>query len=284
MNEQFLQEIGLTKSQAIAYAVLIKNSPCSPPALAKLIQESRTNTYKLLDSLEALELVNRDTSSKKIQYWANNPTALSKLVEKRKETAALLDRKLEAQLPTLLNYYLQHTELPGVRYYQGQNGLKQIYLDQIATKEDIYIIRPHYNLDAFDFDYMTDIRRMAREAGIKRYAITPDRPLAPKNYKASDPYMLLERTWMHSSDYTSPVEWNAYGDKIAIMSFGKEVIGLIIDSPQIAESLKQLYRLVSRGLKLAPNYDQLPLEATFIGDTPGKKADPLDLKQQKLAR
>lgn len=284
MNEQFLQELGLTKAQATAYVALVKNNPSTPPALAKLIQESRTNTYKILDTLEATGLVRKDDTQKKRRYWANNPSVLLELTKKKQLEAESNAKRLEATMPALLTEFLQHSEQPSVTYHQGKDGLKQIYIDQITQRDTIYIIRPHYNLDAFDFDYMSDIRRMAREAGIQRYAITPDRPLAPKNYKESDPFMLLERTWMKSEDYTAPVEWNAYGDKVAIMSFGNEAIGLIIESPQIAEALRQLYKLLALGLCRAPGYEKLPLHAEFIADIPGKKAEKLTPTQQKLAR
>lgn len=284
MNEAFLQELGLTKAQAVAYIMLVKNNPSTPPALASLIGESRTNIYKILESLDDIGLVRKDDTQKKRRYWANNPSVLTEVTKKKLLEAESNAKLLDASLPTMLSEFLEYSEQPSVRYYQGGDGLKQIYLDQIAEKQEIYIIRPHYNLDAFDFDYMTDIRRMARDAGIKRYAITPDRPLAPKNFLESDPYMLLERTWMQSDDYTAPVEWNAYGDKVAIMSFGSEAIGLIIESPQIATSLRQLFKLLSEGLKRRPNYESLPLQATYIGDSPTTQANKLTPSQkQKLS-
>ena len=52
MNEEILQQAGLTKTEAAIYVILVKNSPLAPPKLADLANESRTNTYKLLETLE----------------------------------------------------------------------------------------------------------------------------------------------------------------------------------------------------------------------------------------
>lgn len=51
----------------------------------------------------------------------------------------------------------------------------------------------------------------------------------------------------HHDEYTAPVEIDIYGDKIALMSFGKELIGVIIESPQIARALKEIFLLAKRG-------------------------------------
>jgi sugar-specific transcriptional regulator TrmB len=76
MNNNILKEAGLTATQATAYIILVKNSPCTPPHLAELIKESRTNTYKVLEQLELIGLVSRDETHKKLRYWANNPSLL----------------------------------------------------------------------------------------------------------------------------------------------------------------------------------------------------------------
>ena len=38
--------------------------------------------------------------------------------------------------------------------------------------------------------------------------------------------------------YTAPVEIDIFGDKVAILSFGKELVGMIAESKQIASIVK----------------------------------------------
>jgi sugar-specific transcriptional regulator TrmB len=265
-----LTDIGLTPIQAKAYAFLTEKGPYSPPAIAHELKESRTNTYNVLEKLLDLGLVKKFEQHKKYIFQAEPPTALEKLAQEKRDMALQQERQLHALMPSMLSQYFTGNEKPGVRFFQGEAELKEVYFDQIKTGEPIYIIRPDYNMDIYDFEYMSEIRHMARKAGIRRYAITPDRAKAPKNYKQSDLYMLLTRTWMKAGDYTAPVEWNAYGDKLAIMSFGNEAIGMIIESPQIAEAFRQLYGLLETGLRNQPNYHQLPKHAQYIGATNDK--------------
>ncbi len=47
--------------------------------------------------------------------------------------------------------------------------------------------------------------------------------------------------------YDAPVEIDIFGNKVAILSFGDELIGMIIESKQIASSLRQLFILATLG-------------------------------------
>ncbi len=79
----------------------------------------------------------------------------------------------------------------------------------------------------------------------------------------SDKLMRLHRTWMQAEDYDEPVEWVGYGDKVAIMSFGQEMMGLIIESPQIARAFRKIYKLLDSTIRLRPGYDALPQKALY---------------------
>lgn len=269
MNTVFLQELGFTKSQALTYAALIKNSPCSPPALAKIVNESRTNTYKILESLEELGLVTRDESTKKIRYIANSPTALSDIASRKKREAEAAAKKLEAALPELMNQYFEHSVQPGVSYHQGKEGLKKVYEDQLLSGNEVVYLRAQSDLHGLDDNELHHIRNMFPAKGIKRRAITQDYQLTTlppherMDIHESDKHMMLERTWIESVDYTAPVEWAAYGDKLSIISFGKEAVGMIIESPQIAEGFKQIFELLSTGIKRHPEYNKMPRNVRY---------------------
>ena len=62
--ENTLTEAGLSKLQAQVYLYLLDNGPVSPNILTTKLNITRTNTYKVLDSLAKLELVKRRTHNK----------------------------------------------------------------------------------------------------------------------------------------------------------------------------------------------------------------------------
>lgn len=263
MNTAFLQEIGLTKSQSVAYAALIKNSPCAPPALAKIVNESRTNIYKILDGLEELGLVTRDESTKKIRYIANSPTALNDITARKKREAEAAAKKLEAALPELMNQYFEYSIQPSVSYFVGKEGIGHVYADQIKTGEPITMVRSQADINFFgSFGAMSSIRHTFNTSPISRHMITPDTVESNIHWLANDTKRGNTRTWLRHDDYTAAVEWAVYSNKLAIISFDKEAIGMIIESKQVAEGFRQLLKLVDDGSRLKSDYARLPTKAS----------------------
>ena len=108
MNEEILQQAGLTKAEAVIYTILVKNSPATPPQLADLANESRTNTYKLLDSLETKGLVDRDDTHKKLRYWANNPSNLLESLKRQRQEAETFEKRFQDNLPAMIDEYFKY--------------------------------------------------------------------------------------------------------------------------------------------------------------------------------
>jgi sugar-specific transcriptional regulator TrmB len=259
MNTAILVEAGLTEAEATAYTFLVENSPIAPPRLAELIMESRTNTYKLLESLEELGLAQKDESDKKLKYWAKNPSTLLQHVKEKQEQAELKTKKLQSSLPSLVNTFLKHNEQPGVRFYQGKTGISEMYQDQLNSAKQITMVRSLHDIEFFGgFPEISKIREEFNKSSISRHMITPDSKEARIDWKNHDKKSSNTRTWLRANEYTSAVEWAVYDNNLAIISFGQEAIGMIIESQQIADSFLQILNLVSDGSKSKKDYHLLP--------------------------
>jgi sugar-specific transcriptional regulator TrmB len=265
MNNNILQEAGLTATQATAYIILVKNSPCTPPHLAELIKESRTNTYKVLEQLELIGLVSRDETHKKLRYWANNPSLLIDSIKKRRQVAEEAEKRFRDSLPSLMSEYFDATERPGVRFFQAKEGIETMYQDQLETNQSIMMIRTPADLKFFGgFEGIANIRRKFNASTINRHMFTPDTKEARVDWSEHDKQNGNHRTWLHDGDYTAPVEWAVYGNKVAITSFEEEAVGMIIESPQIAEAFRQILKLMDTGSRSKVGYDALPHRARKI--------------------
>lgn len=264
MNEEILQQAGLTKAEAAVYVALVKKSPITPPALADLVDESRTNTYKLLDSLEEKNLVSRDETQKKLHYWANNPSILLDNLKKRRAEVEASEKRFQSSLPTMIDEYFHYSNQPAVRYFHGKEGVRKILNDQLADKQDLYMVHATGVIDVFGPDESHLLRNKFPENGIRRHMFYADRQLSyPQDettvpVDVSDAAMLTTRTWIQDGDLTQPVEWVLYGNKLSITSLGNEVFGMIIESPQIAASFREIYNLLDRKIRAEPGYDKLP--------------------------
>jgi predicted transcriptional regulator len=263
MNEELLVGLGLNKTQAKAYLALVRHGSLTPPRLAEITGEKRTNAYVVLDKLVELGLAKRSDAKKKLEYRVENPVALEKLVKQHRDDALQREKLVKDSMPSLLNFFYAYSEQPGIRFFQGLDGLRQIYDDQLRTGKEVSFIRSTADTKLYGYDTMRMLRGKFSKHGIKRHAFSPDAEDIPIDWKHTDQPRLLERTWLGDS-YDASVEWSVYGNKVSIISFGEEAIGMIIESPQIADAMRQILALVDMGARARPDYDKLPRKARLV--------------------
>ncbi len=248
MNIELLTQIGLTKSQAKAYIALIKFGSLPAPQLAEKVGETRTNSYMVLDRLVDMGLIEKDESGKKLLYRPANPTALERLIEQKRKDVMSTEKQVRDSMPQLLNYFYTYQHQPGVRFFQGKEGIMKMYEDQRRTAQDIYFIRSDADFNVLGKDLYKHMEQRAK-LGIKAHGIEPAEDDNIHYGQENDKRMLREMTWAPREAFTAPVNMYVYGNKTALISYGEEVIGTIIESPQIAEAMTQIFGLVRDGLR-----------------------------------
>jgi sugar-specific transcriptional regulator TrmB len=72
-----LSAAGLTETEAKFYTALLEKKTWLPAELAKFVNETRTNSYKILDKLVEQGLAERFDQNKKLHYRAVNPAQLN---------------------------------------------------------------------------------------------------------------------------------------------------------------------------------------------------------------
>lgn len=245
MDVNILEDIGLTKIQATTYKKLVELGETTAPHIASIVGESRTNAYKILDKLCSIGLATKDSSGIKVRYYPASPAALEQLVQAQSEQIALRSRKLEAALPHMLDFFFQHSEQPSIRYFQGKEGVQNVFRDMLKTGKDIYLLRSPGDVSFYDETFFAEFRKKRAQLGIRTYALTPDVPSAIHD-PAIDIKNKFVRTWLAPDAYTANVEWDVYGNKVALISYGEEAIATIIESGQIADSFRQVFELLQR--------------------------------------
>ena len=264
MDVNILKKAGLNDSQSKAYIALVMNGEMSALELSQEINESRTNTYAIIDKLIKYGVVaKKNDVNYGAKYIANHPSSLESLAEARRKIATSNEQAVENSMPDMISFYFEHNEQPGINFFQGKAGVEKIYKDQIKEAKPITFWQTREDKNSLGFDHMDKIRSLAPESGINRLAFTPDAPEAPIDVGIDTKKNLLERVWYDPKDYTAPVEWSVYSDKVSIISFGDEMIGMVIQSDQIAESLRQILKITEKGIKSTQGYSQNPKNATL---------------------
>lgn len=260
MFKKVLLQTDLTPSQAEILDFLYQNKEAKASVIAKNINRSRAIVYKEAEELSKMGVLEKiDRPNQVTVYSANHPSNLQKLME-QKEDQIKKDKELLANyLPDIISSFNLINNKPGIRYYEGIEGLSRIYDEILDEGKDFLLLR-----SAYDPVYKKEIvpiienfikKRVAKNIKVK--AITPA-DTAEANAE-NDARWLMERFWVDKEVYNSPVEIDIFGNKVAILSFGEELIGLIIESRQIAKSLEQLFNLAVLSSKISkPEPESVP--------------------------
>lgn len=244
MFKKILLQTGLTSSQAEILSYLYQHKKAKASEIAKKAKRSRTIIYKETETLIRLNLIRKiDKPNEPTFFWAKHPSALQKLIKKREQQVQNTKRLLRDSLPEIIGSYNLISNQPGIRFYEGIKGLKEIYKEILNDKKKLYLVRtayePVYNSKIAPIVEEFIEKRIKRK--IKVTAIIP----SDVDNKEKDARWLLKRFNVDKNMYTAPVEIDIFGDKVAILSFGDELVGTIIESKQIAQSLKQIFTLAT---------------------------------------
>jgi hypothetical protein len=153
-------------------------------------------------------------------------------------------------LGEMTNLYNTTFSKPGIQFFEGVEGVSAIYQDILRHNTNFYFVRcPHEPTYANKLQPTVQHfikKRIAQ--GIHVTAITPQDAFVADTQNAElakkDAKNLLTRIPVSLTQYNAPVEIDVYGDRVALISFGIELIGTIIESPQIAQAFRQLFLLI----------------------------------------
>ena len=255
MDTEVLTQAGLSEMQAKIYLYLIQKGQRTPAEIATGIGENRTTVYSALEKLEALGVVTQKDRGKISAYVPNHPSVLESIAEKRLRRVARQAKNLESNLPSLINYYNEYQNEPGATTFYGQEGVQMIWDKVLATKAIYYFVRSRYD-EMADREGLERFKKARAEAGIEAEDITPSE--FTKNTNAdTKKWLLNNRTLLPPGEYDSPIEIDIFGDNVAFINYEKNGMSTLIESPEIADAMRQMFLFAKKYIRKATNQDEL---------------------------
>ncbi|MFC1645170.1 TrmB family transcriptional regulator [Patescibacteria group bacterium] len=233
-----LEGIGLNENEAKAYLALLELSEASVAQIALKAKLKRPTTYLIVESLKEKGLVGMVKREKKTLFLAKDPRKIVEMLEERKE-------KINRVMPQLLSITNVIDKKPEIRFFEGQEGIKEVYRDTLnyPNQEMLAFFSDSY-VEFLDEDFVQNYYFPKRvEKKIWARAILPDQE-AIRKLVTDDVAHLRQTKIVPKNTYDINIEINIYGkSKVAIISF-EEQFGLIIESKKIHESLRNIFNLV----------------------------------------
>ena len=244
--EEGLKNIGLKGSEIKVYLYLLENGVSTPPQIAKGTRIARTNTYHILRGLSEKGLIERQEKRKRFVYSPTNPAALLGTLERRKET-------VEQLLPDLQALHKTQTHKPIVRFFEGVDGIKEIFMLMLEAKEILGIAstRKLFELDPKFFASYT--HKMKQRQIIFRDLLShPSGEKAVKDTKAIMGalynYKLLPPKYGELA--TNFLIWN---DNVILMTLEEPVFSTLITNKNVMATFKIIFEIIWNATPLPPN-------------------------------
>ena len=248
MIEKILKKLNLSNKEIDIYLTNLKTGNARVTTIAQRAEMSRSTTYNILHNLREKGFTKLVTKAN-IQYFSPiEPKEIITLLQNQQEETESKIKLVEQYLPQLESICNPNLDIPNVSFYEGVEGIKQIY-------EDIARISNKTTYAALSLDNILP--------ELKKWLITVFTPRKIKKNISSEillsstnatPYQKLDNKQLRKTKVIPyegnpfEVEIDVYDDtKTAFISYDEaELFGVIIDSPRIARSMKTLLKLVQR--------------------------------------
>lgn len=237
-----LQIAGLPKDQATLYAVLVQHGPQTATKAARLAGISRTLSYKVFDELKEKGLVTRDDPEGAVSVFTPaHPTMLKELADARAREANAALTAIDSVVGTMVADYNLVVGKPGVRFFEGVEGISEVLDDSLQAKEVIY---SYADLEAIE-KYVPEVNKLyVREREkrcIKKKGIVLDTLFAREFLKDYKPGITEARVIPASSAPFQTV-MQIYDNTVSYITLtDAHCIGVLIEDPHIADMHRYLF-------------------------------------------
>lgn len=235
--QEDLQQFGLSEKESAVYMASLEIGRATADQLSKHSGVNRSTTYVQIEELMKLGLMSTYEEGKKTYFLPESPEYLKRLFERQKQKIDEQEQRLEQVMPGLAQLFANAGERPRVRFFEGKEGLMTMREETLNTKQkELRVISSfEHVLNTFSKEERDEFSEKRINKKIKtKLLFTHDEVFEwkiPLTAARQIPRDLL------------PVEADIYiyDDSVALSSLSGAIVGVIIESPAIANSMRAIF-------------------------------------------
>jgi sugar-specific transcriptional regulator TrmB len=239
-----LQDVGLSEKEAKVYLAALEIGRATADQLAKQAKIVRSTTYVQIESLMKKGLMSTYEEGKKTYFAPESPEYLKRIFELKKKEFEVREKELNDFLPGLMRQFEGAGDRPMVRFFDGKEGvaaMREGFL-KLPSGTKLEVIYAHDSLEkVFTEQERTTYAEKRAQKGIKIKAVytRKEGPLS-----ASDIVSNTERRFISYEKMPVSSDFYIYDNSLAVMALGKKIFGVIVESEEIAQSMRVLFELL----------------------------------------
>jgi len=241
-----LLALGFSEKEANVYLALLSLGKGTVSQIGLKANINRTTGYDILADLVGKGLVSISGKEPKQEYVAENPAKILELLNSQAEKAQARLKDAQELVPQLKSIH-NISDRPQVKFYEGTEGVEQVYEDTLTAHEPILAYANVDDMHKALPRYFPQYYKRRAKKGIAIKAIIPSNE-AGRERAAEDKAELRESALVPADKYFFSPEINIYDNKVMIASW-REQLGIIIESQEIADAMKKIHELAWAGAK-----------------------------------
>lgn len=258
-----LETLGLGQNEAILYEILVKNPGATIPGLRQMTSFSRPMLYYILKSLGEYELVEEKKTGKKTSYFPAPPDKLLDLLKEQEKELEQQKTALSEVVSDLGSAYRLATGKPGVRFFEGLAGVREVTFDSLKAQGEILTFLDVEATQKYIMDINKEYVAERVKRNISKRQIAPDTPFTRERYKKYSPLLEVRLVPPELKPFKTSVQ--IYNNTVSFSSLtDKKMIGIIIEDEHIAQLHRSLFEYIWGTLKSLPR----PINPTPLASTP----------------
>ncbi|KKP94703.1 MAG: Transcriptional regulator, TrmB [Candidatus Moranbacteria bacterium GW2011_GWE1_36_7] len=187
--------------------------------------------------LEKEGLISETSKGKKRLFVGEDPEKIQRNLKNKERLFAEI-------LPQLQSIHNVRGAKPKIRFYEGKEGLKEVYEDTLKYKTEILGFASDDIMKVLGMDWAMEYLAKRKKNGIWAKGIVPGTEILKEKFISKDLEQLRITKVIDHKKYPFSIEINIYGhQKVALMS-AKEEIGLIIEGEEIHKTMKLIFQLI----------------------------------------
>jgi len=248
--ERELIKLGLSEKEASVYLAALELGPHPVQDIARRAGVNRATTYVMIEVLMQRGLMTSLERGKKRFFSAEPPDRLLSIVRVKERELQEQEREFNQVLPELRSILAASGERPRVRFFEGPEGLR-------AIREEILAANAKEMWTALDVNDATQVLSPEENAAF-------DRRLREKGIQGCQLYVGsrsaddLHRAHPHWQFRSIPAdrcpitgEITVFGGKIFAFTVHGKLIGAVIESEELANTLRSVFMLAWEGAEAA---------------------------------
>lgn len=236
--KEVLEQLGMHEKKAEVYLACLESGGATAYLIAKKVGLKRPTVYDIINHLMREGLVYKSIRNNIKYYSPADPEKILRML-KEKEIS------VKSVMPELQRIYNSPKQKPLIRYFEGKEGIKEMYEDSLRSCRKGDQILAYVGQDVLRYlpGYTEDYVARRVEKGIVLRGIYKKDEYILEYIKKNAAQLRISKV-LDEKDFPVKNETNIYKNKMAIATYGAELFGMIIESEEIASAQKAIFELV----------------------------------------